>query len=426
MNRAGKNNKILLVTALVFYMLVLIRDAGILYISPYEYICFCLISFLFLPASGVASLLMFILPFSGGLNFHTITGLAFAAVMLKTMKRGTIRIRMVGYLLFSFFMGAFDLLSGNVYETARTVILIVVYLGLMSYLICYSEELDIVPALKYFVYGTLLSFVNVIYIFASTYSLTYIVTYGIRFGTTREGILQTSYDPNTMGLFAATSVALIYLLNKSGNNGSLQAAVTAAAISLMGSMSISRTYLLVMLLLILYILFRNIGNKKIPLAAAAIIAVMYLIMLSGKIKIFDYVVKRYIKRFTGDSSFGGRKNIFMQYTLLYLSDARLFLLGHGLDGYRSLGLPSAHNGLQEIFLAWGICGFILIFIWICSLIIKAGKMRDRQLGPDLYIPFIVFILYIQTLQWFSIYTYILLSAVMLLAVRVRKVSHVQN
>lgn len=424
LRKAINPNSLALIVSVILYIIILLRDTAVLSVNPYLIVIICATAFIFASINNIVKILMFLLPFAGGVFLHTIAAIALVCIIFKIAYSGRVAKNLIPYLFIGIIMSLFNSITGGINESIRTIVVLAVYFSIISTLAFYSDRLEVESILKFFVIGTFLSFINVVYISLSSYSMDYIITYGVRFGSGIDSISAiTSYDPNTMGLFSVVSITLVYLLNKGKHLSNIYSSILMILIGLLGALSISRTYVAVVAIVIIYIIIKNTSRRGIAgfLLFVTIFTLIYMAFLQDSM-LFQYAGQQYEKRFSDEtlSSIGGRSPIFNKYMDIYSSSIKLLLFGAGINGYKTYGSVSAHNGFQEIFLAWGIVGFILVTSWLLMLIKRFSKGRDKKLGLDLYIPLISFLIYIQTLQWFSIYIYILLFAVTLLALKVKR------
>lgn len=418
------NDHIIIMVVFVLYAMIVLRDAGIIDMNPMIIVVICATSFVFFSINNTTKILVFLLPFASGILYNIIVLVAFVVIFIKSLFDQKISISLILCIFVGIFIGLYNVILELPNDIINDSFKLGTYICTATLLVFKSNELKVESILKYFVIGTLLSFVSVIYITFSTYSLDYIMTYGIRVGHISDSIsVVTSYDSNAMGMFSILTIALVYLLNRSKHMSNLYSSFLIISSAIMGATSISRTYFLLCTLLLIYIVVKNNSKKKIInlLGGAAILFVLYMVIMRDS-SFYNYVIQQYGNRFLDSNvgSLGNRSSIFNDYMSIYLKSIKHVLFGAGITGYKALnnGL-STHNGFQEVFLAWGLTGVIIIVTWVAALINEVSKDREKKLGLELYIPLIFFTIYIQTLQWFSIYTYIILTAVSLIAIRIK-------
>lgn len=420
------HNYISAIIAFVIYIMLLIRDTRQININPNIITTVCAISFALLTINDITKLLMFCLPFSNGIFFNDITLIAFVCILCKIVSSKKINLKNIFFVLLSFLIGFYNVIVDIYSQDIKTALNLAIYFSVVSLLVYSSDKLKIESILKYFIFGTLLSIVNAIYSTFTIYSLDHILQYGVRFGKASNSIaLVTSYDSNTMGFFCIVAISLIHLLEITKHIKSINSKVLTIILTILGAMSISRTYFIVLLLFAIYIIIRNINNNGIfNLAVSALLVfIIYNIFIKNSI-IYGYVITQYVSRLTNSTLYnmGDRTTIFSDYINIYSGSIKLTLFGAGINGYKLLNNGiSTHNGFQEVILAWGIIGFTVVASWLFILINRIRIDRDKLLGFDAYVPLIFFFIYIQTLQWFSIYTYSLLFTVSLLALKVERV-----
>ena len=228
-------------------------------------------------------------------------------------------------------------------------------------------------------------------------SLLDLMTSGFRFGKTEEleGGLRFNYNANGVGLIC-NIVVVALLINIAQKKTKVIEFIILPFAIFVGLLSVSRTYLVCLLITgVLYILFKNNGVIKL---IASIISVAFVCMAGYWIlkEFFPQIINNYIGRFDVDDVTNGRTYYFDYYNQLLFSPERLFF-GIGVQdiaGKAQVMLGSStmplvpHNGYQEIVVAWGIIGLLLVATLIFSMI-KRAKRGMCNVPRIFYLPMLL-------------------------------------
>ena len=182
----------------------------------------------------------------------------------------------------------------------------------------------------------------------------------------------TFSDPNYYSI--AVIVALGLLICATANSGfKVKYVVFSILIGSVGFFTYSKSYLLMLVLLIFVAFLLLIGNKKIGLTTVAIIGVA-VILASGvlsRIQVIQSLLSRFSSASTVNSLTTGRSDIWASYMMYINSNNRVFLFGDGLGAPYIIG--AAHNMYVETWYHVGIVGLILY------LLVLFGILNHRQI-----------------------------------------------
>ena len=108
------------------------------------------------------------------------------------------------------------------------------------------------------------------------------------------------------------------------------------------------------------------------------------------------------QRFQEADVYGGRTEIFEYYMSRMWEHFDRLLFGVGLQNYSDKYgyYMSAHNGIQEVVIAWGIIGLIVVTIMMINMLIFA-HFQNRNAFMYRFIPVISVLFFVQAGQWFS-------------------------
>ena len=177
--------------------------------------------------------------------------------------------------------------------------------------------------------------------------------------------------------------------------------VLVIVLSILGLLTMSKKFILsVFAFLILFVFCQKNRLKTIFVFVILLIIVLLLLMY-----VFPTAYEAILARFEEEDLSTGRNDIFKHFTNLLLNDAKLFLFGVGLYGYENTILTNyyniiPHNGIQELFVMWGLPGFLLFTVF-AFLFFKKARKSNSNIKFVNYIPLVTMILHIMVSQMIS-------------------------
>ena len=145
----------------------------------------------------------------------------------------------------------------------------------------------------------------------------------------------------------------------------------------------------------------GIRKKAGLLFGALVIALICILTLS---LLFPTVLDLFVQRFQVDDITSGRDSLFIQYNDYIFSSAKSFLWGIGTYNMTNKimhvyeiadGVP--HNGIQEVFVAWGLPGMMFVISMVLVLMQRSRQENPHQKKIN-YLPFIILFAKIQVGQ----------------------------
>lgn len=178
-------------------------------------------------------------------------------------------------------------------------------------------------------------------------------------------------------------------------------------VTMVGILTLSRAFLLCFVFLLLA--FALCAEKLASRLKALLIIVAFLTMLILILNIISpAIIETFIGRFDDEDVSNGRGNIFSIFNTFIFSSLPVFLFGIGMQnlmdklkvllGDDYSGVP--HNGIQELFVVWGIVGVILVIIFIYTIIKNSKRMLRKKSGMN-YIALLLILLYTQSSQFIT-------------------------
>ena len=247
----------------------------------------------------------------------------------------------------------------------------------------------------YFMFEVLL--VTVKYMSYST-----IISSGFRFGTLEDYVVgkPTLFDnENMVGLFALIAIGLLLIqLHRNKKHRILKIAMIVYFL-FFGLMTTSKTFIIcfaMMFAMFLLYMFRTSIIKATGIMLASVTA-----LLIAANTIFASEVQRLMVRFQAADLSTGRNDLIKYYNKFIFSDWKRAVFGIGLQEVveKSGAHNSPHNATQELILCWGIIGLLVILLLAFRIYRKTRK--DLEIKPEIvyYLPAIMFLIFIQTIQF---------------------------
>lgn len=162
-----------------------------------------------------------------------------------------------------------------------------------------------------------------------------------------------------------------------------------------GVLTSSRTFLVCLLIMFVLLIMGQIGGirKKIHFFMGLLVITLAVWLLM--IWLFPSVLEYYIGRFQVEDITTGRDILMMQYHNYIVSHLWVLLFGIGSADLSNKAVNifqiannGPHNSLQEIILAWGIPGLLMIVLLISIMIMESRRYSKKQILLN-FIPLIV-------------------------------------
>nr|MBR4281683.1 hypothetical protein [Clostridia bacterium] len=220
---------------------------------------------------------------------------------------------------------------------------------------------------------------------------------------------------NSLGILCVFGVTGLVQLRFAGYGKKMDFLMIAILLSF-GIMTTSRTFVVCLLLMALLLLFslKSTLRKKMQFLLAAVLlgVAVFLLMYLFVPSLVEY----YVSRFFEKDLTTGRLDLMALYGDYIMSNLHVLLwgigcqdLGHKLVNVYQIATGVPHNAIQELIIAWGIPGLLLIMSLLASMIVRSRKQYGRQ-GLINYILLIIILFKAQAGQLItSEYTMLALS-----------------
>lgn len=256
--------------------------------------------------------------------------------------------------------------------------------------------------LKSFVFMDAYFMLEVFLVTIKYLSFSTLVSSGFRFGTLEDYVVgkPTLFDnENMVGLFALVGVGILLVLLINGEKKKIQNILLIIYFSFFGLLTTSKTFVIclvfMVILFILYI-YRLSFFKALGITVVTVTGVVYAINT-----VLLNEVQRVILRFQAADLSTGRNDLLKEYNRYIFSDWKRVTFGIGLQNVveKSGVHNSPHNATQELLLCWGIIGVVAMLVLTVIVLKNVRYKFTKKPALFYYILPIVFVVYIQTIQF---------------------------
>jgi len=395
---------------LLFVGLILARDVFGVTVNSYVFVALPVVFFASNDENKAVAAMMFLIPSYSGVQYVIVYMAGIFILLLKDVTAFQIRPVPVLCAMLIILIELFAAFNASVVLNLTEIFRFFgIFLFSFVFIPSYNKNPDYTLMLKAFLWGTLFMTVNIIWQYVYVYGVSDFFTLGIRVGNVSRHFylapgLRVSNDPNLLGIIttAAISSALILNFRKSGSGLYL---LLIPVFLVFGFLTQSRTFLLSVAIMFAYYMFASLfkdteGNAKRTVSTFIITAALLVATFTLIQAYFPQYIENLTSRLEAEDITGGRTNIFLSYTEFIRDNPRYIPFGAGMHGYRQVsGLRSIHSGFQEVFVSWGIVGGLLVAVMMISLY-KSASM-DKKFEPIRLLPIIMYIIPMQSIQWFS-------------------------
>lgn len=391
----------LVVSIVVLSLMVLIRDLGYFAFTPIYFISVVSIISLILPYRSLISFFFFYI--TVGISVHGIALIPLVlALILKNKKINIFQIT------FTIIILLYELLHFASYTFSTDFNLYIIYALyiILFFFILFDDNLNdnAKDGMRYYILGTV---VASLIIFAHS-----IIVFGFQdmmFESFRMGASFEDYDiekemvtkmnPNQLAFYVITAFSLLLYIKNLFHNQMIKVTLMIELV-FAGLMSGSRTWIIVMAIVVaLFLLFSNTKAKFSLVLAAAVLFVLALRYNNYT----EAVYSRYEDRFEESSTRTGghRTEIMKDYNHWLANNPQRCAYGAGALYYTKICeiSYSTHNSTQQIIVCYGVFG-LLIFI-ACIVLYHNRYTKPNKARFWYYFPFIICVIFSQTGQFLN-------------------------
>lgn len=237
-----------------------------------------------------------------------------------------------------------------------------------------------------------------------SFSMSDLMTGVVRMGMegikdSEDEVIAFAANPNALAYFMIVAISLmtLMLINKQGN--AIVQIIVIIICSFAGFVTLSRTFFICLAIVLIAVMF-TIRKKFSALTSAFLISLLICISIILLIQMDD-LFTAFTERFEGDKTGSGRTNIIAYYHNWLVNNPENYLFGTGSFFYlKYVGYDEAtHNGIQQIVVCYGLMGLFFFFSLGLSVVKKSKRLiKDNTF---LWVPLIIVLLFLQTIQSIS-------------------------
>lgn len=401
----GKDKNTFIKYFFVFLILTLIgvRDIVDLSIPNNLIVGIAILPLILLPYHQAISFLFFILPFTCGIPGYTVL-LSYIIILAKARQYN------IWQFLPPIIIGVLELIHitfSNINIDNVIFISFLSFISLFFFLLFESNErINNAACVRMFTYGTIAVLVIVFIGIITNNSFTDLIAGTLREGS-RMGIEESvekeisghlALNANSIAYYSITAFSLLLLGNKRLVIPFSLYVVLICLSILTGVFTFSRTWIfLFAFVLLIYLLV-----TKRKLLSFSLIGIVVLGALFLYAPIIDMISEAFLGRFENVETAGGRTEIFAAYNEFWLSKFSYILTGAGAMCYRQIIDidKSMHNGIQQIYVSYGLVGILLFYAVIRQYSLKYIPQKQPIMY---YLPFIACFIFDQSIQFWDPY-----------------------
>jgi O-antigen ligase len=215
-------------------------------------------------------------------------------------------------------------------------------------------------------------------------------------------------NPNSLGVMCVLSVTGLLQMLTTGQ-GRLTDIVMALTMVICGALTTSRTFLALLLIMVVLFWLSQEGGVLKKLRFLLLITAVGALVFTVLILVFPVVIENFLYRLSVADLSSGRNDLLHAYNRFLYSHPDVLLLGVGLmdvgqkmTAQYSVAANVPHNGIQEMIVIWGILGLAMFLTLLGFMLWKGKKVAGKQRLLN-YIPLILLIAKIQVGQMLTSY-----------------------
>lgn len=369
----------LIVWAVIFFVLLLLRDSYSVGINKYIFLGITCICAFTMKTADLIYLFCFLFPLYVGLPGNYMTLLLLLRLLLET------RTVKVSSLFLSFAVCAFIFIQ-NISLGYTAIVPMMFIPGVILVLLLFAYKRNLAPLPMILMYSAGVAALGFIMLVSTlrVYDFSDLLSNSFRLGSSNvdyasSGIMNVSVDPNYYGMFTISSISVAFPLVvqaklRRGTKVLLIVFIlTQLAVSLIG---LSRAFILVFLLWFIMYLLSQKNTKSTIVALIAILAFTVIL-----VNLMPDVIETVLARFQdSDMSTGnGRTSVIIRFWNTWSADLASIFFGVGLFNCNVHCMP-----LQFLF-----GGGLILFILVLALFASYRRAKPKQRGLWHNLPFIV-------------------------------------
>ncbi|MDE6091302.1 MAG: hypothetical protein K2G41_11480 [Duncaniella sp.] len=411
----GKIESRLRYSIVIFSLIIILRDVVGFPIPDVGILIVSAMIMTFLSYVELVYFLFFLFPLTCGIPGY----IMLVGYILLFFKRKNISFLQIIPVLLIFIIDIFDEALSNDPGTLTGILSFISFCGIFFFFLNDKKRInyDIPQMIWFFGFGTAFTFFVIFYNMLQQYNIYYILA-----GMARSGALgvegndvaemkgHLAMNSNTIAYYAVCCISSVLALK---NNYKAKFMVPLLCFILAcGLLTLSRTFILCTFLIgIYYYMISSKAERKKIIISSILGLIVFFGLYYDKIVLLS---AGFVDRANDAnmSTAGGRTELFYLYNEAWLSSLWYIFLGVGVvNHFPELGVYNAmHCGLQQIWVCLGVTGFLIFFYEIICFF-KKYKNRNMILNS---IPFVITLIFDQSIQFLNPYPLMLPIMVALL------------
>lgn len=394
---------IAMTTAVIFA-----RDLFDFQISKWLVLASVLMPSFFMRYDSLVYYLFFLLPLSCGLPGNYLFPLLLLLILLKS------KIALQRHIIVFFIIVFYEIIHYVFYTFEINFAEVIGYFATV-FLLCYFVTLDCnknklvnTDCALFFCVGLLVLLLGIWYIAQEKGGIVDLLESGSRIGASkqfvdREDELMIGLNPNQLAYFSLVGLSIIFTLYSLKKIHLVLMVLFGSVFVIVGAFSVSRTWLLGLVLLVVLLVLLS-GKNKMQKVGFRIFMLLVIVAVGAYVLIQNELFHEiFLMRFSDStlSTAGDRTNILRDYNEALVNNPIYLLFGAGAVHYSDVfNLEySTHNGTQQIIVSYGILGLIFFLF----LTINAVRMNYRKGYAVCLIPFLTALFFVQSGQLLNPY-----------------------
>ena len=338
------------------------------------------------------------IPLHNGLNFHVSVVVCAVIYVLKSGKK--MRFNLSALLIIGMIM--WELLHCFAAEFNLTLFLTSISPLIFLLIILNSDVIDVGYAFVARVLSAITICVSVALLLycliRANYDIIVMFANLQRLGSVSDdtALFGSEVNPNSLGVVNVLAATSLLQIRHMGCKRKIDG-ILITLLLIFSLLTASRTALICLIIMTISLLVGQRGKFVQKLRYGVAVIIIAAGTIAVYMRLFPESFAFFLSRFEDSDVTGGRMNLFMDYNNYMKSNLQVIFLGVGLMNFGekvtviyNMAHAVPHNCIQEVIVAWGIPGLILVTLLIAVMIAQSKKYGTRKTLLN-YIPLIILI-----------------------------------
>lgn len=398
---------LLILFAIGLTLLLVVRDIMAINLSKFIFLAYIVLFLVIAKYETMICMLCFVFPLVCGLPGTYLMPVALVLLLIKKKRINAWQLGLIA------FVAVMELLACFWYPSVEiaSIVQYVSFAGTMFFLLHDDTEINFLKCVKMFFWGSCILGVIIVItgvINAPSNWMELFADGHFRFGATHDDELEGMgliLNANALAYYSVAGLFCgVFIVEKT--KGVLKRLVYILAIvscTISGILTVSRSWLLVVLLCLAIHLIGKLKSIKKMLVAILVLALVIAAVAMFMNKNPD-LLQGFVTRFTADDLEGGNGRIetMQKYFVAFFESLRFVIMGMGVNHAPITGIEfNMHNGTQQILVCYGVAGFIIFMTGLIRPVIIAKKRNKKNISVAGWLPFLAIVLFLQTIQFLN-------------------------